>query len=264
MQVIPVDEVPAPAFGLTERVPPHTGEWHTHARHQLLYGAVGTLELEAGDATWALPPVRAAWIGAGVRHRTRSGRPVELRAIYFDPEFPVPAPTLELGVFAVDELARGMILHAMRWGPERDPADHVANRFFATLLDGARGWSAQLAAFRLPRPISDDLGRATAYIRDDLAGVTAKAAARAGGMSERTLLRRFVAETGGTFRDYLTAARMVRAMDLLLDPRSRVTDVAGDLGYDSLAAFSRAFRAFVGETPRAFRARGAEPAAVYT
>ncbi|TNF28829.1 MAG: AraC family transcriptional regulator, partial [Deltaproteobacteria bacterium] len=102
------------------------------------------------------------------------------------------------------------------------------------------------------------LARAAAHVRADLAAATAASAARAGGMSERTLLRRFVSETGGTFRDYLHAARMVRAMDLLLDPTARVTDVALALGYESLAAFSRAFRAYSGESPRDFRARGVE------
>ncbi|TNF28441.1 MAG: AraC family transcriptional regulator, partial [Deltaproteobacteria bacterium] len=160
MELVSVDEVAARGFGLAERLPPHQGEWHAHARHQLLYAAAGSLELEAGDVTWALPPVRAAWIAAGVRHRTRAGRPVELRTLYLDPALPVPAPTLDLGVFAVDDLARAMILHAMRWGPDRDPRDEVADRFFGVLLDGARAWTSRLAAFRLPRPSSDALARA--------------------------------------------------------------------------------------------------------
>ena len=45
-------------------------DWHAHSRHQLMYAFSGTLRLEAENGLYLLPPQRAAWIPAGVKHRT--------------------------------------------------------------------------------------------------------------------------------------------------------------------------------------------------
>lgn len=44
-------------------------------------------------------------------------------------------------------------------------------------------------------------------------------------------------------------------MALLRDPGRRVSDVCLDVGFTSLGTFSRTFRAIVGESPSAYRAR---------
>ena len=70
--------------------------------------------------------------------------------------------------------------------------------------------------------------------------------------SPRTLARLFVAETGLTFGAWRQQARVLEAMGRLGGGQA-VTDVALDLGYDSVSAFSAMFRRAAGVSPSAYR-----------
>ena len=61
-------------------------DWHTHAEHQLAWAASGVLTVRTGDATWVLPPTRALWIPAGLRHETLSSGPATMRSLYIRPD----------------------------------------------------------------------------------------------------------------------------------------------------------------------------------
>jgi AraC family transcriptional activator of mtrCDE len=53
---------------------------------------------------------------------------------------------------------------------------------------------------------------------------------------------------------FLTDIRMMLASDLLLRTRRTVADIAAEVGYESEAAFGKAFKARRGITPARFRA----------
>ncbi|MEZ4466469.1 MAG: AraC family transcriptional regulator [bacterium] len=185
-------------------------------------------------------------------HRVDAPGPVALRTVYFGPEAP-PAAAASC-VFAVDALARELILLAMRFRPE-GPPDPLAGPVFATLEGLCREWVQRPLPWRLPRAQSPELARAMAYAEAHLdAEVGQAAVARAAGLSPRTLARRFAAEAGMPWRRYLHTARMLRAMELLQVPGARVGEVAVAVGFTSFGAFSQAFRAFTGEAPSRFRA----------
>ncbi|EED34607.1 transcriptional regulator, AraC family [Luminiphilus syltensis NOR5-1B] len=71
-------------------------------------------------------------------------------------------------------------------------------------------------------------------------------------MSPRTLRRR-LADEGHTFRDAKRQAREQRAKYLLVNSNFSLSEIAFELGYSELSAFSRAFRAWTGEAPQAYR-----------
>ncbi len=70
-------------------------------------------------------------------------------------------------------------------------------------------------------------------------------------MSERSLIRKFNAETGMTFRQWRRQARLLEALERLAAGDS-VTAVAFAVGYDSISAFIVAFREVFGETPKRY------------
>jgi AraC-like DNA-binding protein len=70
-------------------------------------------------------------------------------------------------------------------------------------------------------------------------------------VSERTLSRLFVLQTGLTFRLWRQRLRLLTALPML-ERGERVTDAALACGYESLSAFIAAFREQFGATPGEF------------
>ena len=76
---------------------------------------------------------------------------------------------------------------------------------------------------------------------------------RTAAMSRSTFLRHFGQETGMTVSTFLTRVRVMAAAELLRSIDTTVATIAGQVGYQSESAFSRAFRAEFGTTPARFR-----------
>lgn len=76
--------------------------------------------------------------------------------------------------------------------------------------------------------------------------------ARRLGTSERTL-RRHLEQEGTSFRAQVDAVRKDRARELLSTPDIGLTDAAFMLGFSDASAFSRAFRRWFDQSPRAYR-----------
>jgi hypothetical protein len=60
----------APAFAFRDRARQTFYDWHAHSNHQLIFALEGPTQIETEAARYFLPVGRAAWIPAGVRHRT--------------------------------------------------------------------------------------------------------------------------------------------------------------------------------------------------
>lgn len=63
----------------------------------------------------------------------------------------------------------------------------------------------------------------------------------------------FKKATGMTFTEYLSQVRISKAKNLLLNPNLRVSEIAYDIGYQSLTHFNRTFHRIVGQSPTAYR-----------
>ncbi|MFD9941177.1 helix-turn-helix domain-containing protein [Nonomuraea sp. NPDC059023] len=72
-------------------------------------------------------------------------------------------------------------------------------------------------------------------------------------MSPTHFTRSFRATFGETPHRYLQRRRIERAMASLRSTSVSVTDIAAQVGFESLGTFSRTFRAIVGMSPTEFR-----------
>lgn len=226
-------------------------DWHAHVRHQLMYAFSGTLRLEAENGVYLLPPQRAAWIPAGVMHRTTLHN-VSSGSVFFAPSL-VPAEQTGVRIISAAPLVREMVRYALRWPPTRDPADTLANSFFGTLGMLCSEWIREEMPFRLPAARTRQVATAMEYTLRNLETATIESAAGAAALSVRQFRRRLGAECGIPWRQFLHQARMLRAMELLVAPRANITGVAYAVGFNSLSAFAKSFTLFTGETPSAFR-----------
>ena len=73
------------------------------------------------------------------------------------------------------------------------------------------------------------------------------------GISENYLTRIFREELGLTPVDYLNRYRVSLARSLLRETDAAITAVAQQVGFDDPAYFSRVFKRYTGQSPRAFR-----------
>ena len=84
--------------------------------------------------------------------------------------------------------------------------------------------------------------------------------ARHAGLSESHFCRVFKESTGLTLTDYVNRRRIEWAKKELLKPEVRVSEIAFQIGYQSLSQFNRSFARFTGSSPTHFRREQIETA----
>lgn len=82
--------------------------------------------------------------------------------------------------------------------------------------------------------------------------------ARIAFVSEAHFIREFRATFAETPHRYLQRRRIERAMFMLRETDSPVTDICLEVGFTSLGTFGRTFRAIVGVSPTTYRVQGAD------
>jgi AraC-like DNA-binding protein len=70
----------------------------------------------------------------------------------------------------------------------------------------------------------------------------------------------FKKATGLNFTDYVSRTRIEKAKNLLLNPNLRVSEIAFEVGFQSLTHFNRVFKKIVGESPTEYRGEAAAAA----
>jgi AraC-like DNA-binding protein len=220
-------------------------DWHRHDDHQLAWAASGVLVVLTEASTWVLPPTRALWIPAGLRHETRSSGRATMRTLYIRPglcsvSWPEPTPVAARPLLA--ELI-GYLENEPLDPPRRARAEQV-------LVDLLEPVAMSTIEVRMP---AEDRAREVAdALRADPADQRTLAEwGRHVGASSRTLARSFVADTGVPFGRWRTLLRLQSALTALAAGEP-VSNVARQVGYETASAFTAAFHRETGMAPAAY------------
>jgi AraC-like DNA-binding protein/quercetin dioxygenase-like cupin family protein len=221
---------------------------HVHREHQLAWASSGVLTVTTAEATWVLPPTRAVWLPAGVRHTTGASTPATVRSLYF-PTTACPISLASPTAIAVDDLLAALIPHLARV----DLLDAARARAEAVVFDLIT--PTHVGVIRVPMPRDGRASRvAKALISDPADDRDLAFWGRYVGASTRTLARLFAAETGLSFGRWRAQVRM-RAALVHLAAGMPVNAVARRAGYRTASAFVAAFRQTLGATPGNYFAR---------
>jgi AraC-like DNA-binding protein len=227
-------------------------DWHTHPDHQLAWAASGVLSVRTQTATWVLPPTRALWIPAGLRHETRSAGAATMRSAYVRPER-CPIDWTEPTPVGASPLLAELIGHladATLGADQRARAESV----LVDLLE-----PAQMSTIELRLPAGEPARQvARALARDPADRRSLDDWGRQVGASGRTLARAFVAGSGITFGRWRALLRLQAALPALAAGEP-VGNVARRAGYETTSAFVAAFRRETGTTPAAYFASPPAP-----
>lgn len=197
-----------------------------------------------------------------IRGEPRGRLPVAVSqdAYWLDPFVggePAPGGALQPGPLAWERMGRlyGQ-LHDERTLFRDDGWPCRTRSCLITLLIFLRGLDrAGIEALTVP-PADERMRELLAYLQASFdRRLTVESLARRFATNRTTLQERFVAVTGRTIMDYVTALRIEVAQGLLRDTLVPVTEVGERTGYADAASFSRAFRKAVGTAPSEYRER---------
>ena len=225
---------------------------HLHREAQLVYAAEGTMQVTTPKGRWLVPPDRAVWVPALLEHSIDVLADIEMRTLYFDLAW--LARQDRSGDFDAEYVVRvSRLLHetilALFDGRNDAERTEVLVRLALYELH-----EAEDSATFIPLPHEPRCRRAADIVLGDPTGAhEIETLARSVGTSARTLSRLFASETQLSFKSWCQRARIAAAIQKLsTEANVSVKQVASDLGYASVPAFSHAFRQVTGKTPTEF------------
>jgi AraC-like DNA-binding protein/quercetin dioxygenase-like cupin family protein len=239
-------DAPTAVFVATFPMAPGTRfDWHTHGDHQLAWASSGVLTVLTAAATWVLPPTRALWIPAELRHETRASGRATMRSLYIKPDL-FPVSWTEPTPVAARPLLAELIAYLARepLDPER------RTRAEAVLVDLLE--PVAMTTIDLRPPVEQRAREVAQALAEDPADQrTLEEWGRHVGASGRTLARSFLADTGVPFGRWRTLLRLQAALPALAAAEP-VGNVARHIGYETTSAFVAAFHRETGMTPTAY------------
>ncbi len=99
-----------------------------------------------------------------------------------------------------------------------------------------------------------NISRARKFIEENLTEpLDLKTVAEQAHLSSCYFCKRFKESTGLTFTEYVARIRVEAAKNRLLSPQARISEVAFEVGFQSLTHFNRVFRQLTGQSPTKYR-----------
>jgi AraC-like DNA-binding protein/quercetin dioxygenase-like cupin family protein len=221
---------------------------HSHPRGQLLFAIEGVMLIQSDVGSWVVPPNRALWVEAGVKHEVTMSGDVKMRTVFIDGK--------ELGllpkrtcVIHVSPLLRELIIAAVHVPLDYDERSRDG-RVMQLLLDEIR--ASDVLPLHLPLP-ADPRIRLVCSALVDNPGDTSTVAQWADrlGLAAKTIHRLFQKDTGMTFARWRQQARLFSALREIAGGE-KIIDVALRCGYASQSAFAVMFKKHFGISPSAF------------
>ena len=223
---------------------------HAHPTGQFAAALSGLVGLEIGRKRIAMPPGSCIWVPPGMLHEGFLGTGAVSLYCLINADWAKLLPTTPCRL-----QLRPLALELMRHFTDAPPCFQLKSHEgrLAEVLYEELLLAPKLPLVFAPMPSHAGLRRiAEALAETPSISVPASEWAASLGMSERTLGRLSLQETGLSFGAWRQRLVMLAAADLLLQGKTS-EETAFRLGYGSGSAFSAAFRRLFGVTPGAFR-----------
>jgi AraC-like DNA-binding protein len=222
---------------------------HVHRKGQMVIALRGSVMCRSPSGWWIVPPNGAVWIPGGIPHSNHASDFAKLYVICIAPD--VADLPRECRSFTITPLIRELIHSLARLSPHY-PKEGSTSRLARVLLDQL----TQLAPDDVFLPISDNhrLQQIASSLLDNPADRSTIAEwGRRHAMSERTLARLVLNETGMTFGRWRERLHIIIALQRLSAGAS-VHAVSLELGYEGPNSFITMFKKTMGQSPGKFRA----------
>lgn len=234
-----------------------TTDVHYHGSAQLVYAEGGIVHVFTDSKHWYLPARCFMWIPAGTPHYIFSSSPkVDLYNFYFKKEENEDGFFDEINIYSVSHLLREMILYTKDWDGKITKNDSSKYYFLKALKGILPEKRDKNLAFPVQHPFPKDetLLKIAKYVHANLEKpLTIESTAKEFGMSTRTLSRKFKEILGMNYVRFLRALRITRSLELMLEGKYNMYEIAMMVGYNSLSSFSNIFKKVIGVAPSEYQ-----------
>lgn len=229
---------------------------HKHTKGQLSYVEGGIAYITIDFRTYVVPARHYFWIPKGIYHVLRLGYSATvLRSLYFyahdDAEDGFYS---KLGIYPASELLIQMINYTERWDGRHVEGKDRNFEFLKSVKNILPTLNNQSLPIVLPVTGNEELLKILRYLEKNIdTQHSLKSVSEKFNLSERSVSRLFQSSLHISFLQYLRTIRIVKALELILKTSRPITEIANDVGYETLAAFSNTFYTFTHQRPSDLR-----------
>lgn len=223
---------------------------HKHLKGQMLYTEGGIVHVTTETKTYYLPARHFIWIPAGVLHSIHpNSENVMMRNLYFPVQKKEDAFYHLEGIYPINDLLLQMMLFTNRWNGnlKKGSRNYEIAQAIKAILPEICSYNLPLS---LPFPKDPRLKKIVAHLENNLDETILFAdLSKKFGFSERSLYRLFIKELNMSFIQYFTIRRIIKSIELLLENKLTVNEVANAVGYNSVPTFSNTFYKILNQRP---------------
>jgi AraC-like DNA-binding protein len=229
---------------------------HTHTKGQLSYVQGGIAYITVNFKTYVVPARHYFWIPAEIPHILRIGYSATvLRSLYFYAHNDSIDPFYQkLGIYPASELLIQMINYTERWDGRNVGSAEKNFEFLVALKNILPTMSNQALPIILPVTDDERMVKILKYLSKNIEkDLNLKAVSTKFNLSERSMSRLFQFTLNISFLQYLKTLRIITALEMILKTNKTISEIAYDVGYETLGAFSNTFYSFTKSRPSDLR-----------
>ncbi|KFF17803.1 helix-turn-helix transcriptional regulator [Chryseobacterium sp. JM1] len=227
---------------------------HQHDKAQLLLVFGGIAYLQTDEKDFYIPAHHYIWIPKNYPHNLMfNTQDLHIINIYFPGKSPGGFYD-EMGIYPVSKLLSEMLSFSEKWHGDyyRESWEF---EFLTTLRNVLPKENLKKFSIQLPTTEDQRLNAIVEGLRNTLTeNLTLEETAKQWGISVRSLTRLFQTKLHITFIQYVKMLRVIRAMELIKDSNLNMTEIAYEIGYSNISAFSNNFYQLTNMRPTQFKA----------
>ncbi|MCA0429645.1 MAG: AraC family transcriptional regulator [Bacteroidetes bacterium] len=229
---------------------------HKHTKGQLSFVEGGVAYVTIDFKTYVVPAHHYFWIPKGVPHILRVGYSATvLRSLFFytyDDDSDLFYK--KLGIYPASELLIQMINYSENWDGQHIDSKNNNFEFLVAIKKLLPKLNNTSLPIILPTTEDDRLLKILNFLDKNISShLSLHDLSVKFNMSDRSISRLFQSKLHISFLQYLKTLRVIKSIELILKTNKSISEIAFEVGYDTLGAFSNTFYDFTHSRPTDLR-----------